>query len=112
MGSRGPAKGNAQLIRQNDISFTLLKLVYCLARESLKCNSLVQKICMLIQKETSHYQNSLALDPQGLKYYIFGDHFYSKNARMLKFHIFLLLYARKHMIFIILPKVDRIHKKL
>ena len=98
MGSRGPAKGNAQLIRQNDISFTLLKLVYCLARESLKCNSLVQKICMFLQKETSHCQNSLALGPQESKHYIFGDHFYSKNARKLKFHEFLLFYARKHMI--------------
>ena len=33
MGPLGPTKGNAQLTRQNDISFTLFKLVYCLARE-------------------------------------------------------------------------------
>ena len=33
MGPQGPTKENAQLTRQNDISFTLFKLVYCLARE-------------------------------------------------------------------------------
>ena len=98
MGPQGPTKGNAQLTRQNDLSFTLFKLVYCLARESLKCNSLVQKICMFLQKETSHCQNSLALGPPESKHYIFGDHFYSKNARKLKFHVFFLFYARKHMI--------------
>ena len=98
MGPRGHTKGNAQLTGQNDISFTLFKLMYCLARESLKCNSLVQKICMFLQKETSHCQNSLALGPQGPKHYIFGDYFYSKNSRKLKFHVFLLFYTRKHMI--------------
>ena len=98
MGPQGPTKGNAQLTRQNDISFTLFNLVYCLARESLKCNSLVQKICMFLQKETSHCQNSLALGPQRPKYYIFGDHFYLENARKLKLHVLLLFYARKHMI--------------
>ena len=92
MGPRGSTKGNAQLTRKNDISFTftLFKLVYCLARESLKCNSLVYKFCMFLQKETSHCQNTLALDPQGPKHYVFGDPFYSKNARKLKFHVFLL----------------------
>ena len=94
MGPRGPTKGNAQLTRQNDISFTLFKLVYCLARESLKCNSLVQKICMFLQNENSHCQSSLVLGPQGPKHYIFGDHFYSKKARKLKFHVLLLFYAR------------------
>ena len=28
------------------------------------------------------------MDPRGPKHYIFGDHFYSKNARMLRFHVF------------------------
>ena len=98
MGPRGPTKGNAQLTRQNDISFTLFKLVYCLARKSLKCSSLVQKICIFLQKETSHCQNSLALGPQGFRHYIFGNHFYSKNARKLKFHVFLLFHARKYVI--------------
>ena len=100
MGPREPTKGNAQLTRENDISFTftLFKLVYCLARESLKCNSLVHKFCMFLQKETSLRQNTLALGLQGPKHYIFGDHFYSKNARKLKLHVFLLFCARKHMI--------------
>ena len=97
MGPQGPIKENAQLTRQNDISFKLFTLVYCLARESLKCNSLVQKICMFLQKETSHLQNSFALGPQGPKDYIFGDHFYSKNPRKFKFYVFLLFYATKHM---------------
>ena len=49
------------------------------------------------------------MDPRVPKHYIFGDQFYSKNARMLRFHEFLHFYARKHMI--ILPEVDWIHKK-
>ena len=98
MGPRGPAKGNAQLTRQNDLSFALFKPVYCLEKESLKYNSLVQKICMFFQKETSHCKNSLTLFIQGPKHYIFGDHYYLKNARKLKFHVFLFSYARKHMI--------------
>ena len=52
MGPQGPTKGNAQLTRQNDLLLALFKLVYCLARSSLKCNSLIQKICMFLQKET------------------------------------------------------------
>ena len=86
MGSHGPTKRNAKLTRQNVISFTLFKLVYCLARESLKCYSLVQKNCKVFQKETSHCQNSFALGPQEPKHYIFGD------------DVFLLFYARKHLI--------------
>ena len=41
---------------------------------------------------------TLALGPQGSKHYIFGDQFYLKSARKLKFYIFLLFYARKLMI--------------
>ena len=94
----GPTKGNAWLTSQNDISFRLFKLVYYSAGESLKCNGLVQKICMFLQTETSHCQNSLALGPQRPKHHIFGNHIYSKNARKLKFHVFLPFYARKYMI--------------
>ena len=36
--------------------------------------------------------------PQGPQHYIFGDQFYSKNARKLKFHVVLHFNARKHMI--------------
>ena len=32
----------------------------------------------------------------GPKQYIFGYHFYSKNARKLRFHVFLYFNARKH----------------
>ena len=71
--------------------------MYCLTRKTLKCNSLIQKICLFLQKETSHCKNSLALGPQGPKQYIFGDHFYSKNAKKLRFHVFLLFHVRKHM---------------
>ena len=38
------------------------------------------------------------MGPQGLRHYIFGDHFYSKNARSLKFHVFLHFKVEKHMI--------------
>ena len=39
-----------------------------LTRKTLKCNSLVQKIWLFLQKETSHCRNSLAL--QYIKQYI------------------------------------------
>ena len=92
-------KGNTQLTRQNDFSFIQIALVYCLTRKTLRCNSLVQKICMFLQKETSHCNNSLALGPQGPKHYVFGNHFYSKNTRKLRFHVFLHFDARKYVIF-------------
>ena len=37
------------------------------------------------------------IGPQGHKYYISGDHLYSKNARKLKFHVFLRFNARNPM---------------
>ena len=36
------------------------------------------------------------MSPWGPKHYIFGDHFYSKKARRLRFHVFLHFNARKH----------------
>ena len=58
---RGLTEGNSQLTRQNEI-------VYCLTRKTLRCNSLVQKICMFHQKGTSHCKNSLPLGPQEPKH--------------------------------------------
>ena len=69
--------------------------MYCLTWKTLKSSSLVQKICMFLQKETSHCKNSLVLGPQGTKQYIFGYYFYSNNAR--KLHVFLLFHVRKQM---------------
>ena len=60
--------------------------MYCLTRKAFKCNSSVQKICFFLQKETSHCKYSLALGPQEPKQYIFGDHFYSKNVKKLRFN--------------------------
>ena len=71
--------------------------MYCLTRKTLKCNSLTLKICMFLQKEKSHCKTSLVLGPQGPKQYIIGDHFYSKNVRKLRFHVFLVFCVRKHM---------------
>ena len=39
MGPRGLTKENAQLTRQNDFSFTQVKLVYCLISKTLKCDN-------------------------------------------------------------------------
>ena len=88
---------NAQLIRQNDFCFTWIRLVYCLTKKTFKCNSLFEKICLFLQKETLHCKNSSALAPQEPKQYIFGDHVYLKNAKKLRFHVFLLFHVRKHM---------------
>ena len=41
--------------------------MYCLTRKTLKCNKLVQKICMFLQKETSHCKHSLVLSSWGPK---------------------------------------------
>ena len=38
------------------------------------------------------------MGPQGPKHYVFGDHFCSKNARKLRFYVYLHFNARKHMI--------------
>ena len=62
-GSPGTQKENAEVNRQNYFSFSEIKLVYCLTRNTLWCNSLVQKICMFPQKEISHCRNSSALSP-------------------------------------------------
>ena len=40
----------------------------------------------------------LKMGQRGPKNYIFGDHFYSKNSKKLRFHVFLHINARKHMI--------------
>ena len=37
------------------------------------------------------------IGPWGHKQYIFGDHFWSKNARTLSAHVFLHFNARKHL---------------
>ena len=71
--------------------------MYCLTRKTLKCNSLVLKVCLFLQKGTSYCKNSLALGPQWPKQHIFGDHFYWKNAKKLRFHVFLLFHVRKYM---------------
>ena len=38
------------------------------------------------------------MSPRRPKHYIFGNQFYSKNAKRLRFHVFLQFNARKHMI--------------
>ena len=70
--------------------------MYYITRKTLTCNSLVQKMCMFLQKETSHCKNSLVLGPQGPKQYIFGNYFYSNNVRKLRSHVFLLANVRKY----------------
>ena len=59
--------------------------MYCLTRKTLECNSLVQKMCLFLRKETLHCKSNLALGSRGPKQYIFGDHFYLKNAKNLRF---------------------------
>ena len=66
--------------------------------KTLWCNSLDQKMGMFLQKETSHCRNSPALGPRGPKDYIFGDQLYSKNAKKLRFHVFLHFHARNDML--------------
>ena len=92
-------KRNAQLTRKNYFSVTWIKLVYCLARKTLKCNSLVQKICtgIFLQKGTS-LEKQLGVESPGTQAVYYGDYFYSNNGKKLKFRVFLLFHVRKHMI--------------
>ena len=39
------------------------------------------------------------MDPCAPKHFVFGDHFYSKNVRKLRFHVLLHFNARKHILF-------------
>ena len=50
------------------------------------------------------------LGPQVPKQYIFGNYFYWINDKRLRFYVYLLFHVKKYGI--ILPEVDRIHKKL
>ena len=50
------------------------------------------------QLESDFIPHMHKMGPQRPKHYIFGDQFYSKNARILRFHEFLHFYSRKHMI--------------
>ena len=46
MGFREPTKANDQLTRQNEFSFTKIKLMYCLTRKALKCNYCSEHLCV------------------------------------------------------------------
>ena len=56
-----------------------------------------ENVQLIRQDDVSHCKNSLALGPQGPKQYIFGNYFYSKIDKKLRFHVFLLFRIRKHM---------------
>ena len=65
---------------------------------------------LFLNKRTEENRNNYVnphmhkLSPRGPTHYIFGDQFYSKNGRKLRFHVFLYFYARKHMISSFYPK--------
>ena len=98
MGPQGPTNGNAQLTRQNDLFLTLFKLVYCLTRESLKCNTLVQKICMFLQKETSHCRRARRWVPRDPSTIFLMITFTRKMVESSNSMYSSFFYARKHMI--------------
>ena len=63
----------------------------------------IDKLDDIVNKYNNTYYSQInphmhKMDPGGPKQYIFGDQFYLKNPRMLRFHQFLHFYARKHMI--------------
>ena len=84
MGLQESTKGNAQLTRENDI-FHINQTTVLFNRDSTY--SLVRKFICFFKK--GH---------RNCKRHIFGEHFYSENARKLRFHVFLLFLARKYMI--------------
>ena len=64
---------------------------------------------MFLKKETSQGRDSSALGSRGLKHYIFDQQFYTKIPESLEN---MLTYNMQTYDIIILPEVDRIHKKL
>ena len=86
------------VIWQNNLFLAYIRLVHYLTRKILKSNSLLQNICMFLQKETLNCRDSSTLFPRGPKYYIFGCHFYSKNARKFRQHLSLQFHAKHYMI--------------
>ena len=56
------------------------------------------EIKIYYQNEPKFNPHMNKMVPRGPKHYIFGVQFYSKNARILRFHEFLHFYAREQMI--------------
>ena len=67
-----------------------------LLKQNLSITVWFRKFVCLFNKR-HHIAKSLVLGPQGPKQYIFDNHFYSKNAKKLRFHVFLIFHVRKHM---------------
>ena len=80
----------------------------------LECEKCSKTFCKIFgrqnvenQNNTKHFSNpedifnphTPKMDPWGPKHYIFGNHFSLKNARKLRFHVFLHFTAKNHMIF-------------
>ena len=64
----------------------------------IKLSSLFHLVTYLISSNYYYYNPHMhKMGPQGSKHYIFGDRFYSKNARKLKCYASLHFNARKHM---------------
>ena len=61
-----------------------------------KSNVLVLSLLLIEIGKLSFNSLVHKMGPQGPKQHIFRDQLYSKNARNLRFHVFLLFYARKH----------------
>ena len=74
--------------------FLLHKLVYCLTWKTHKCNSLVQKICMFLQKRHHIAKTAWCWALKGPRSIFLATNF---NARKPRFHVFPLFHVRKHM---------------
>ena len=61
------------------------------------CHLFIIRKCWFECWKNSFHSHMHKMGPWGPKQYIFGNHFCSKNARTLRFHVFLHFNARKHM---------------
>ena len=70
----------------------------CMKRKQYSDKSNVSVLSLLLIEIGKLSFNSFMhkMGPQGPKQHIFRDQLYSKNDRNLRFHVFLLFYARKH----------------
>ena len=72
------------------------RLLTILEKKVFKTLAALQSPMIIFSLSVNTHMHKMG--PRGPKHYIFGDHFWSKNARKLRFHVSLHFTTRKHMI--------------
>ena len=116
MNDRDPPWFNSKLksliIAKNEIfkKFHCNRNNICVRRQLKSIQELLTDLCRMTNILINPHMHKMG--PRGPKYCNFGNQFYSKNPRKLRFHVFPHFNARKNNNIIILREVDRINKNL